>query len=101
MGLIHDWDQAREIYDDPTQDVWKGLVVPVVKEMARDGLRQVAGLCAREIRRICNGKVTPLPAIREKLRRVAAEHARAKLGSDAPGDELAACAACLTRYGIG
>jgi hypothetical protein len=76
-------------------------MVPVLKEMARDGLRQVAGLCAREIRRICNRKVTPLPAVREKLRRVAAEHARAKLGSDAPGDELAACAAYLTRYGIG
>ena len=88
-------NEARELYEDPTNDWWKGLVVPVVKEMVRRDLIQVTGLSAREIHRICNGKVTPLPAIREKLLRAAAEYARGQLEPDAPADDLAACAAYL------
>jgi hypothetical protein len=55
-GLIHDWDEAREIYDDPKQDGWLCLVVPVLEKMAGGKLNQGTGLSEREVRRICKGK---------------------------------------------
>jgi hypothetical protein len=97
MGLVHDWDAAREVYDDPGQDGWRCLVVPTLRDMNRGDLSQLSGLCAREVRRICNGKAIPFPDVREKLQRAAAAYARAPLGPNAPGDELAACAAYLGR----
>ena len=41
-GLIHDWDDAREIYDDPGQDGWRSLILPILKEMARGELSQAS-----------------------------------------------------------
>ena len=51
-----------------------------VASLGRGELSQLSGLCAREVRGICNGKVIPLANIRDKLRCAAAEYARAQLG---------------------
>lgn len=93
-GLVHDWDHARAIYDDSESGGWN-LVVPILKEIPRAELQEVTGLSEREVRRICSGRVKPMPEIRGKLLRVAAEYAGAKLGTDAPTDDLTLCVVYL------
>jgi hypothetical protein len=55
-------------------------MVPILKQMRRAKLQNTTGLSPRELRRVCNGRVMPMLEIRQRLLRVAAEHAWGSLG---------------------
>jgi len=67
----------------------------VLKEMAHGKLLRPVACARREVRRICSARQYHwLPFVRN-FKALPAGYARAHLGPDAPGDELAACAAYL------
>jgi len=95
QGTVHDWEQVRSEYSDPSADPWKLLVVPILKMMNGPELARRAGVTERHVARLRNGRQMPSAELRDLLTQIAAEHARSHIGSDAPVDDLAACALYL------
>ena len=99
-GLIHDPDEVYTEYQNPADDSWRTLVIPILKQMKRADLAKATGLSERSVASLRNGASTPRPKHRVALGRAAGEYARAQLrtgGLSAPHGELEACAAWHAR----
>jgi hypothetical protein len=99
QGTVHDWEEVRSEYYDPSADPWRSLVVPILKMMDRSELATLSGVSERHIARLRNGRQMPSSKLRDLLTSIAAKHARGQIGKDEPRDDLAACALYLnTRH---
>ena len=101
-GLIHDPDEVYTEYQNPADDPWRTLVVPILKQMKRADLAKATSLSERSVASLRNGGSTPRPKHRAALIRAAGEFARAQLreaGLSVPRDDLEACGAWLVLSG--
>ena len=73
QGLVHDWDDVQERYDDPGCDPLS-QIKPVLRKIPRRQLAEDTGVTEREIRYLLNGCSRPKPATWRALVRVAASH---------------------------
>jgi hypothetical protein len=78
-GLIDQPDDYRTEYIDPTDRIWRDLVVPVLADMPRKVVIERSGLNRRSIERIILDGVHPHPANRALLIDLAVGHATAEL----------------------
>jgi hypothetical protein len=69
--------------------------VPVLTTMVRSQVARLSGVSKRHVIRLLQMKQTPSPELRGRLIQIAADHARAQIGRDAPTDDLQACALLL------
>lgn len=66
-GLVHDWDEVRNIYGDPEKDIWETEVLPKLKQIPAKELAEAAGTSVRAVKAIRNGHEGPRPETREAL----------------------------------
>lgn len=70
-GLVHDWDEVRNIYNDPEDAVWETEILPRLKEIPAKELAKAAGISVRAVKAIRNGHAVPQPKTRAALGRAA------------------------------
>lgn len=90
-GLIHDDDEVLNEFQDPRNDDFINLVLPVIKKMPRPRLIDESGLCRREIDYIRAEKKSPRDT--KKFVKIAAQYARENLksvGIEAQKDDMGA-----------
>ena len=73
------------------------IVIPVLQTMNRSEIAQLSEITERHVARLRNGKQIPSSELRKLLIQLAGKHARSHIGSDAPTDDLATCAAYLNQ----
>jgi len=78
-GLIEHPDDYRTDYVDPTDRIFRDLVVPVLLTMPRSGVIERSGLTRRSVERILLHSVHPHATHRERLAEIAAAHATSEL----------------------
>lgn len=78
--LIEDEDEVMNEYADARNDPFARFVVPVLRTMSRRSIVNLSGLDQSTVKRIRAGKQQPHAKNRDRLREIAAKHARAALG---------------------
>lgn len=97
-GIEHDPDVIFTEYVDPTPDLWRAMVLPVLTRMPARRLAEETGLAVSTVKAARNGHTTPHEGSRDVLVRVATEYAREQLRTrsvEPPAEDDAACAAFL------
>jgi hypothetical protein len=92
-GLLHNEDEAVTHYDDPGHNDFKEYVLPVLKVMTLEQLREASGIGVSALKDIRAGRARPRPRNRAALTAIAASEARARLeaaGEEVPRDDLSA-----------
>jgi len=90
FGLVEDEDKMLNEYDDPADDPFVRLVVPILQEMPLQATAAAAGVSMSTLKRARFGRL-PHPGNRRALAGVAIEHARMRLvesGGKVPGDSV-------------
>lgn len=95
-GAIHNPEEALAEYQDPKDDSWTALVLPVLKAMPRAQLAAAVNLTERRVQMVRNGAPPRQRAVRAKFRVAAGTFARAAVGNES-GTDLEACAEYLRR----
>jgi hypothetical protein len=95
QATIHDWDEVRSEYHDPKANPWCQIIVPVLQKMNRLDVANLSGVTARHVARLRNLKEMPSSDLRERLTRIAGDHARRRIGENSEMDDLQACASLL------
>jgi len=70
-GLVHDIADVRATYHDPREDPWATSVVPLLRRLPRRRIAKLAGLSARTIQAVRNGRGVPSADTRRALLRAA------------------------------
>ena len=70
-GLVHNWDDVRETYENPNDRLWADVVLPKLREIPTATLIEKTGLGERQVRRVRNG-ARPKKQVRSKLMRCVA-----------------------------
>jgi hypothetical protein len=97
-GLQHNSDEVYTAYADPRRDLWRALVLPVLREMPSRDLAEAVGVSERRLRDVLNGRARPHPNSEASLTQVAVAFAQDRLrrrGPAVPADDMAAYAALL------
>lgn len=66
-GLVHDWDEVVGVHGFGEPSRWETVILPMLKEVSARLLAKETGRSIRQIKRIRNGRQTPLAALRRKL----------------------------------
>jgi len=93
--VVHDREEVLEIHKDPRADEFQIFVVPVLADIPAKILAKETGVTPRQIKRLRNSKQKPSAKTRARLTRIAGKFARTNLGSNAPQDDIQACALYL------
>lgn len=91
-GLVHDQGDVMNEYEDPAEDPFMRLTVPVLSMMKPREIAEASGLHIRTVKRIRAGGQRPHARNRDVLTAVVVQHVRAQLkaaGVDVPRDDLA------------
>jgi hypothetical protein len=86
-GLIHDWADVQEIYDDPRPGSQWSDVVRMLRHVPRDKLALETGTSARWVQRLRNDKARPSSEIRATWTRIAFEAARGVISNPGAAPE--------------
>ncbi len=69
-GLVHDIADVRATYQDPREDPW-AQIVPLLRRLPRRRVAELAGLSARTVQAVRNGRSVPSAVTRRALLRAA------------------------------
>lgn len=88
---ILDIGDVQERYQEPRDDPWSELVIPILKLIPHEKLARIAGVTERAIQALRNGRWKPNKKTRTKLFPAAGEFARSQLNQNIRNN-LCACA---------
>jgi len=94
-GLVHDIADVRATYHDPREDPWATQMVPLLRRLPRQRVAKLAGLSARTVQAVRNGRSVPSAGTRRALLRAAVVHAERVLAHPNGDQELSQLASRL------